>query len=306
MTPDEFTNKEFYLDVGDGHELYVQDWGNTYAKTPFIHLHGGPGAACNYGHKLTFDPQLHRVIFFDQRGAGNSRPFGSIHANTTQHLIDDIEKIRQHLSIDEFYLFGRSWGSCLSLMYAIKHPENVKSIFTGGVYLGTTEENQTESRSAKMFFPEAWQKLTKQIPSAKQPRALEYCLENVLKSNDEEAKQYAYIYSTAVLSLMRLDDRPKTVNYDSFEWQGIKVEAHYKLNNCFVPNNYIWKNVDKLTMPIYIVQGRYDVVCLPEVAHKLHQKLADSQLYWTQAGHSSSDRENHLIMSALLRAEAAN
>src|SRR5689334_16098051 len=114
MTPDEHTNQEFFLDVGDGHRLYVHDWGKSKAKTPIIYLHGGPGNGCDDRDKREFDPKTQRVIFHDQRGAGKSTPEGSLESNTTQHLVQDIEKIAKRLSLDNFVLVGGSWGSTLA------------------------------------------------------------------------------------------------------------------------------------------------------------------------------------------------
>src|SRR3954465_730458 len=112
MTPDEHTNQEFFIDVGDGHRLYVQDWGKANAKNPIIYLHGGPGNGCDNRDRKNFNPKLQRVIFHDQRGAGKSTPLGSLNNNDTQALVGDIEKIAEHLKLDKFILNGGSWGAC--------------------------------------------------------------------------------------------------------------------------------------------------------------------------------------------------
>src|SRR4051812_19735118 len=125
MTPDQHTNQELMLAVGDGHELYIQDWGNSTAKTPIINLHGGPGSGSANRYRKYFDPNKQRVIFFDQRGAGKSTPFGSLEHNTTQDLVEDIEKIAQKLELDTFVLAGGSWGSTLALAYGIAYPKRV-------------------------------------------------------------------------------------------------------------------------------------------------------------------------------------
>lgn len=123
MNPDKYTSREFFLEVGDGHELYVQDWGNKAAETPIFFLHGGPGGGLKDGHKQMFDPEKQHVIFHDQRGCGKSLPHGSLEHNTTADLVNDIEKIAQKLKLDTFILTGGSWGSTLALAYALKTSE---------------------------------------------------------------------------------------------------------------------------------------------------------------------------------------
>lgn len=140
MTPDTYTNQEFFLDVGDGHQLYVQDWGNPQAKTPIIFLHGGPGAGCHDGHKQMFDPALQRAIFFDQRGAGKSLPAGHLEHNTTADLIGDIEKLADRLKLSGFIITGGSWGCCLALAYALKHPKRLKALVLRGIYTASKSE----------------------------------------------------------------------------------------------------------------------------------------------------------------------
>jgi len=137
---DEYVRKSGHLDVGQGHKLYYEDWGNPKAF-PIIFLHGGPGGGFSDRHKLNFNPRKHRVIFFDQRGAGKSTPYASIEHNTTQDLVSDIEKLRKHFGIEKAHISGRSWGSTLALAYAIAHPDRVKHMLIGGVYLGSRFEN---------------------------------------------------------------------------------------------------------------------------------------------------------------------
>ncbi len=296
MTPDKHTNQELFLEVGDGHQLYVHDWGNPKAKTPIIYLHGGPGAGCNDGHKQTYDPELQRVIFFDQRGSGKSLPAAELSNNTTSRLVEDINQIADKLQINKFILHGRSWGSCLALCYAIEYPKRVAAMVIGGIFLGTKEELDFDEKGTRYhtFFPEAWQDFLNNTPKAHHTHPMTYHMEAMAKGTPEEAKKSAYAYSTLILSVLRLDDRPRTLDYKAFgdndDWFGLKVEAHYKINSCFLDDQYIDQNAAALTMPVWIIQGRYDVMCVPEVAYQLHQKLPDSRLMWVAAGHSGSDR----------------
>lgn len=144
MNKDHYLISEKMLDVGDGHSLYIHEWGNANASTPIIFLHGGPGSHVRNSHKRVFDPTIHRVIFFDQRGSGKSTPYGSLENNTTDKLIEDISKIADSFGIKNFILRGNSWGSTLALAYALAHPERVHSLVLGGI-LPVQKPKQTGS-----------------------------------------------------------------------------------------------------------------------------------------------------------------
>ena len=164
MTDDSFTNNNFMLSVGDGHTLHVIDWGNKDAATPFIFLHGGPGSKIKDHQKVNFDPTTQRVIFFDQRGCGESLPSGELRDNDTEHLAEDITKIADHLGIDKFYLFGYSWGSALALYYAITRSERVKGLVIGGVYSGANDLAEMTER-LKTFFPDRYDRFLDATPA---------------------------------------------------------------------------------------------------------------------------------------------
>jgi proline iminopeptidase len=136
MTPDQNTLEETFIEVGDGHTLYVQSWGNPKGM-PVIFVHGGPGGHSNDKYKQQFNPNTQHVIFYDQRGCGRSLPFGSLEHNTTAELINDLDKIAKHFNMRKFVLLGESWGACLALAYAIEHPEKVKAILLAGVFTGS-------------------------------------------------------------------------------------------------------------------------------------------------------------------------
>jgi proline iminopeptidase len=295
MTPDTFTNEELILEVGDGHSLYVHDWGRKDVETPIIFLHGGPGGGCNDGHKGYFNPEKHRVLFFDQRGSGRSLPYGSVDNNTTLKLAEDITKILEHFKLEKVILFGRSWGSTLALVYAIQNPDRVSAIVTGGVWLGNKAEAALEERTnvSQLFYPEKWV----EIDSSQDMLSL---WKSVLSDDEETGKRAAYSLAQLLCAQLRLDDRGKAPDYATFDPSSLRIEASYKTHDWFLKENYILDNTDKLTMPVWIVQGRYDMVCLPRFAHELHQKLTDSHLIWTQGGHSGGDRENWLATKTVL------
>lgn len=293
MTPDDFTNQALMLPVGHGHELYVQDWGKQDAKTPIIFLHGGPGGGCNDGHKGYFDPARHRVIFFDQRGSGQSTPYGSLEHNTTDDLVADIDTIINHFKLDKVVLCGRSWGSSLALAYAIHAPEKVQTMVIGGIFLA---DNAAEDKVAssydvsQIFFPDAVDKV--------QVNDINKLWHAAAQNNGDSAKRAAFTLAQVVKS--RLDDRPRYTDYDGFDPVPLITEAHYKVNDWFLPAGYIMGSADNLTLPVWIVQGRYDMLTVPKFAYDLHQKLPNSHLVWTLAGHSGNDRENWLATKTIL------
>lgn len=300
MNPDKHTIKELFLDVGDGHQLYVQDWGNKDAEIPIIYLHGGPGASVKDSHKTTFDPKLQRVIFFDQRGAGKSLPQGSIEHNTTQDLISDIRKLKEYFSLDKIILTGGSWGACLALAYGIKHPKDVKTMVIRGIYTGSKAETEHLNNGGfKAFFPDVWETYVKRAPDeyADNPSAFHY--KQAFGQDAEAAKKSIYAYSELEGSLLRLDDRRTPEDFETFDPNNMKVELHFLKNDCFMPNRYIMDNASKLTMPVWLVQGRYDMVCPPITAYELSKKLPDGNLIWTTAGHSN-DRPNYDVTRTLL------
>lgn len=295
MTPDEFTNQELMLDVGDDHKLYLHDWGKADANTPILFLHGGPGGGCNDGHKGYFDPTKQRVIFFDQRGAGKSLPYGQLEHNTTDDLVGDIDKLLDKLRLDSIVLYGRSWGSTLALCYAVHRPERVTAMVIGGVFLGSNAENVLDDRAeiSQLFYPDAWDALS-------QPRDTLQLWRTVLDADADKAKQAGFSLAQLIVSQMRLDDRTRPLDYDTFDPTSIRIEAHYKTNNWFLPPDHIMHHAAKLTMPVWLIQGRYDTICFPKFAYDLHQALPTSHLVWTQAGHSGNDRENWLATRTIL------
>ena len=286
MTPDQYTIKEIFLDVGDGHQLYVHDWGDPTAKTPILVLHGGPGNGCDNKDKLRFDPTSQRVIFHDQRGAGKSLPTGSLKHNTTQNLVEDIEKIIQHMELKMFILIGGSWGSTLALAYSIAYPEHVAAMILNGIFTGTTDELQWLGKGGwREFFPDIWEQYEASVPSeyVKDPTA--YHLEKALGNDELAAKKSAYAYQAMESALLKLDDVYTPGDFDTYDLTTIRTEMHYMAHNFFLANNELLQHAAKLTMPIHLLQGRYDMVCRPAAAYRLHQALPNSKLVWTINGH---------------------
>lgn len=293
-----------HLAVGDGHKLYYEEWGNPEG-VPIMFLHGGPGGNVKERHKLAFDPEKHRVIFFDQRGAGKSTPFASIENNTTQKLVEDIEKLRVHFGIEKMHVTGRSWGSCLALIYAITHPSRVSKLLIGGIYLGSEFENDFISTGYMHYtYPEAWKRFIDLVPEEHRisGRAITQYYSNKLYSDDKkEAQKFAdewSLWESTTLSLSYVKEEIEAeVLGDEFNLPLARLETHYFLNNCFIPDGYILDNVDKIShIPCYVVQGRFDNCTPPITAYRLAQTYGDNlTLQWVSGGHKGSDPE---IMAA--------
>ncbi len=300
INPDPFTVAEHHFKTTDGlYNIYVQEWGNKNGK-PIIFLHGGPGAGCSDRYKQPYDPKKHYVIFFDQRGCGLSQPVGEIRSNTTDYLLKDIGLIADKLNLESFSINGGSWGSTLALCYAISNPARVTSMVLSGIFLATKEEiDYFERGGYKQFFPEVYEFLAEGVPEDHQIKPGDYHRRRFI---EQESVESAYRYSEAELAVLRLNNQyvppPLTEEYDTTY---AKLITHYMDNNCFIKDGYILENSDKLSMPIHIVHGRYDMVCLPINAYKLHKALPNSQIYWTMAGHSGSDRSNYDVLSTIYK-----
>jgi len=300
VTPDTYTIQETFLAVGDGHELYIHEWGNPKAHMPILFLHGGPGGETGDKHKRVFDPTSQRVIFFDQRGCGKSLPLGSIQHNTTQDQIGDIEKIANHLGLKNFVLTGGSWGCCLALAYAITHPKRVAGLVLNGIWTGTKEEtNYVDQGGFRQFIPEVWERYVAATPKTHQADPSAYHFKRILGDDQAASKESGYTYENLEGALLKLDDRYHPEPIEDFDPTGVRIEVHYFVNHVFLPHRYILDNAYKLTMPVWLVQGRYDVVCPPVTAYELAKKLPQGQLIWTLNGHMA-DHESWNVQRTLL------
>ena len=301
MTPDEYTNQELRIDIGDGHKLYAQDWGNKDAETPVFFLHGGPGSQCKDKHKANFDPKTQRVIFHDQRGCGQSTPYGSLEHNTTQNLVEDIEKIAGKLGIEKFIISGGSWGSCLALAYALKYPNRVKAMVLNGIFTGSAQEiDYLDGGGFRTHFPDAWQTFLDTVPKTHRDNPGKYHARRILGDDEAAAKESAYAYGNLEAAVMSLDDRFTPGDFEEFDPSGMRIEVAYMQHGCFMPDRYILDNAHKLTMPVWLVQGRYDFVCPPRTAYELNQKLPNSRLVWTIGGHGNEHETASVQKSILL------
>lgn len=300
MTPDSFTNQELYVEVGEGHELYVQDWGNKDAKLTIFNVHGGPGGGCRDRHKQQYDPARQRVIFFDQRGSGRSLPYGSLEDNNTHKLVKDITAIADKLGIKQFALRGGSWGSCLSLAYTIENPERVKAIVIDGIFTGSQSESDWLTTGLfRTFYPEVWQSLLDRTPKSHQNDPAAYHIKRALSDDPIASKESCYAIGLMEGALIQIDDRFTPDNFEEFDPASSKIEIKYLSELCFMPDEYILNNAHKIKAPVYIVQGRYDMVCPPTTAYRLHNELPNSELIWSSSGHRA-ERETWNVVRTIL------
>ena len=291
-----------YFPVGDGHELFYALYGNPKG-IPVLFVHGGPGGGCGKKAYRHFDPKKFNILTVDQRGAGNSRPFAGMRANTTQKLVQDFHKILKFLKIKKIFLFGGSWGSCLSLCYSIKYPQTVLGMVLRGIYLGTRYENEYFlNGGGKTHFPDVWKRFISMVPKNYRSKPAKYYWKMMNSKNQKVANKYCRewaLYEDCMVSLVY--DLKKCLKDTRKKWviSLAKFEAKYLMNDCFLPKNYILKNFHKIkNIPLSIVHGRYDFVCTPEMAYSLHNALPKSKLFFVLAGHSSSDPE---IIKAMMR-----
>lgn len=293
------------LDVGDGHTIYVEQSGNPSGK-PVVFVHGGPGGGTNPEHRRFFNPEKYRIILFDQRGCGKSTPHASIDHNTTWHLVADMEKIRTKLGIDRWQVFGGSWGSTLSLAYAIKHPGRVTELVLRGIFLLRRKELQWfYQQGTSELFPDAWEEYIKPIPSAERSDFIA-AYHKRLTSEDRKVRMEAcraWSIWEGVTSGMfqRIDDVKKSFGEDKFAEAFARIECHYFVNKGFLESeNWLLENCGVLKdIPTVIVQGRYDVICPMISAWELYKALPASELFIVpDAGHSAFEVGNSRALTS--------
>lgn len=292
--------KKGYISVGDGHELYYEACGNPHGK-PILYIHGGPGAGFSESSKKYFDPKIWNIILFDQRGSGRSKPFASLEHNTTDDLVGDINTLLDFLGIEKVTLFGGSWGSTLSLIYAIRNPHKVNGMILRGIFLPSKEDNTyMYSGGIGMFAPEEWERFVSIVPKEDKKDPAPYYFEKMKHGSKEEKERFTYEWAYYEGSLMKLNMNQKDIVEDmkEFNYQSLSpLEAYYLLHLCFIPEGYILEHADRLsTIPTVIVNGKYDLICPPHMAYSLHKKIKGSTLYWTVAGHSSSEKPTKRVL----------
>jgi proline iminopeptidase len=295
--------KSDYLKVSDLHEIYYELCGNPKGKPVFV-IHGGPGGGCSPRQRQFFNPDVFLIVLHDQRGAGRSKPSSELQQNTTEHLVNDIELLRNKLKLEKILLFGGSWGATLALTYAEAYPENVNGMILRGVYLASKEENEHLFYKARKYYPDKYQDLMNELPQDIDQLSPSILYELLEKSDNNLKIKYSRAWAEweFKLSFLNMPDSSIKPILDSIDpYPFVLIESYYLANGCFLQPNQIINNADLLAnIPTIIVNGRYDMVCPPYTAFRLHNKLQNSVLnIVNEAGHSSREK---LIEEALVLA----
>lgn len=286
-----------HISVSNLHQLYYEQCGNPNGS-PVVFLHGGPGAGLTPEYRRFFDPQAYRVILFDQRGAGRSLPHASLEDNTTWHLIADIELLREHFGVEQWLVFGGSWGSTLSLAYAETHPERVRALVLRGIFLCRPKEIRwfyEVGDGASAIFPEQWERFEGVIPEAERGDMINAYYRRLTGTDKATQLEAAEAWSTWEASALKLLPDQKMIDDFSEPEMALalaRIECHYFVNNCFFnTDNYLVENVERIRhIPTVIVHGRYDIVCPVMNAWDLHRAWPEAALkIIPDAGHAATE-----------------
>jgi proline iminopeptidase len=280
--------------VDELHTLHVEECGDPRGL-PALFLHGGPGAGCEPMHRRFFDPERYRIVLFDQRGCGQSTPHAELRDNTTWHLVADIEKLRVHLGIDRWVVFGGSWGSTLALAYAETHPERVLGLILRGIFLCRDRDiHWFYQAGANRLFPDLWEHFLAPIPAAERADLLHAYHRRLTGTNELERLRVAKAWSVWEGATLTLESSPAVVEHFAEARRALglaRIECHYFVNHCFMDPDQLLRDAGRLRgIPGVIVHGRYDVVCPMDNAWALHQAWPEAELrIVTPAGHAASE-----------------
>ncbi len=301
--PIECYNSSF-LNVDDVHSIYFEESGNPKGQ-PVVFVHGGPGGGTEPKYRQFFDASHYRIILFDQRGCGKSTPHASLENNTTWHLVDDMEKLREHLGIERWMVFGGSWGSTLALAYSETHPERCTHLVLRGIFLlRKWEIDWLYQSGADALFPDFWEDYLRPIPIEERGDIVTAYHKRLTSSDTHTQLEAARAWSVWEGSTSKLIPEQSMLDRygaDEFAIAFARIECHYFINNGFMEEGQLLKNVDKIRhIPTVIVHGRYDVVCPIRSAWDLHRAFPEAQLVISPtSGHSMMEKEN---LSALIEA----
>jgi proline iminopeptidase len=298
------------LKVDDVHELYIDESG-TPDGIPVVFVHGGPGSGCEFNSRCFFSPEKYRIILFDQRGAGRSTPNTELTDNTTDHLVSDMNKIREYLGIDKWIVFGGGWGATLSLAYAQKNPETVLGLILRGVFLGRQQDiDWFSEEGTSLFFPDHWEDFVSPVLNKgkaegnEKPSNCEAYHELMMQDNELARMSAAKAWSTWEAHASTLHPDPRLIKHFSDGGRAharCLIATHYFRNQCFLEPGQLLKNASVLKdIPGIIVHARFDCVSPLGNAHQLRKAWPTSQLYIVrEAGHSATEPA---MIDALIRA----
>jgi len=282
-----------WLDVSPEHSIYYEQSGNPAGK-PVVFLHGGPGGGTSPKQRRFFDPARYRIVLFDQRGSGKSKPHASLVDNTTWHLVSDIERLRHHLGIERWQVFGGSWGSTLALAYSEQHPERVTELVLRGIFLLRRWELEWfYQQGTSRLYPDAWQKYEALIPEGERGDFIHAYYRRLTGADAALRKEAARVWSVWEASTSHLipdEDYVQSCAGDDFSMAFARIECHYFVNHGFlVHENQLIADVAKIRhIPAVVVQGRYDVVCPMQSAWDLCRAWPEADLrIVADAGHSA-------------------
>ncbi|WP_246591448.1 prolyl aminopeptidase [Aminobacter anthyllidis] len=281
------------LRVSALHELYFEESGNPAGK-PVVLVHGGPGYGTDPEDRRYFDPSRYRIIAFDQRGAGKSTPLGETKENTTSLLVEDMETLRKKLGLDDWMLFGGSWGTTLSIAYAQSHPDRVTAAILRGIWLNSKAEIDWFMSGVSRFFPETWETFASLLPKGERDDVVPAYAKRLQGDDVALRDAAARAWSRYEGSCSTLTPDPGTMS--GFQEPHVvgalaRIEASYFINEAFLPPNHLMDNMHRMAkIPGVIVQGRYDMVCPPRTAFEVHKRWPASRLeIIPDAGHSDSE-----------------
>lgn len=303
------------IKVGTPHQLYVEECGNPDGIA-VLFLHGGPGSGCNANHRRYFNPDHYRIILFDQRGCGRSTPHGCLDNNTTQHLVEDMETIRQQLGVEKWILFAGSWGVCLALLYAQSHTKRVSGMILRGAFLASKRDlDWFFSDGVSRLYPELWDTLNNSLPALDNKvfnqetllQTYHRCLFSAdSKLNKKAAKAWsdwtnaivAWTLSSETSSPSSLQEQsPSDLGSETYQdisahqIRSIRLEVHYALNQYFLKDNQLLDNMQAIKhLPTFLIHGRKDITCPVESTWRLHKKFTNATLkILPNAGHLAGE-----------------
>jgi proline iminopeptidase len=297
-------NTTGYLEVGGGHEIYYEDCGNPRGK-PAVFLHGGPGGGCTPAMRRFWNPDVYRIVLFDQRGSGRSKPHADLENNTTWDLVGDIEVLRAALQIDRWQVFGGSWGSTLALAYSQTHPGRVTELVLRGIFMLRKKEiDWFYQHGASEVFPDRWAHYLAPIPPSERHDMLGAYHRRLTSRNEKERLEAAKAWSIwegTTSTLLPNEAIAEAFSGDALALALARIECHYFVNNGFMEENQLIDNVDRIrNIPAVIVQGRYDLVCPMVSAWELSTAWPEARLRIVpNAGHAAFEPGNvhELVMA---------
>ncbi len=294
LYPDIKPFDQHLFDVESPHKLYLEQSGSLDG-IPVIFLHGGPGGGCDPIHRRFFDPEKYRIILFDQRGSGRSKPHASLINNTTTALLEDMEAIRKHLKIDKWLVFGGSWGSTLALAYAQKHTQKVLGLILRGIFLARQKDlDWLYQGGAAQVYPDYWDDFIQPVPLAERADLLTAYYQRLTGEDEIARMSAAKAWAIWEGRLATLQDSHKTIEHFSEPRLALslaRIETHYFKNNCFLETDQLLLNAHKLKeIPGVIVHGRYDMICPLENAWSLKKAWPQAELQIIRkAGHAITE-----------------